>query len=276
METALLSYYVVNDSLQSVCDFNPWPLEKGISVYEVIRVENGIPLFLKEHLDRFFQSALLESKRIPYDKKEVKLRLKALITENKFLFGNIKFLYHWPPEGSGQFLAWIVPFFYPSKEQYQQGVSVGIMSAERPNPNAKKALYALREKADHLMKEQKNYEVAYISTDGYITEGSRSNLFFISDGKIITPEVKMVLPGVTRARILELSKVRNIPVLEPKIHPGDMAGYQSCFLTATSMKVLPVSKLGAYHFSVINPLLMTLINDYDALCKENKKDFSWD
>lgn len=276
METAILSYFVKDELLHSVCDFNPFPLEKGLSIYEVIRIENGVPLFFTEHIRRFFHSALLENKKLTYNEKDIKLRIKALIVENKILSGNIKFICHWDESEKISFYAWIVPFFYPSDEQYSKGVSVVTMEGQRINPNAKRALYDLRKQADKVMLSHKSYEVLYVSPEGYLTEGSRSNLFFIAGGKLITPETEMVLPGITRSKIFELAQKNEIPVIETKILQSQIVGFQSCFLTGTSSKVLPVRKIDNKSFPVDNAVLQTMMRAYTELCEENIGSFSWE
>ena len=274
-ETALLSYFVLNDTLHSVCDFNPFLFEKGISIYEVIRVEEGIPLFLQEHMDRFFGSAVLIQKNIRYSGEEIRSRLKTLISENKFVNGNIKFLNHWNEAGQQQFMAWIVPFFYPSAEQYQTGVKVGHMVAERPNPNSKTALYELRKEAAEFVRSQQCFEVAYVSKQGWLTEGSKSNLFFIANDQLYTPETSLVLPGVTRAKLMEIAYEHHVRVLEPKIMLHELDQYEACFLSSTSARVMPVKQMGTVDYDVNHPLLRFLMKAYLDICQENLNNFSW-
>ncbi|MBN2638595.1 MAG: aminotransferase class IV [Bacteroidales bacterium] len=275
MENAILSYFVKDDTLHSVCDFNPFSLEDGISIYEVIRIEKGTPLFLAEHLNRFYSSAQIENRKIPYSENQIKQRIRAVISENKILSGNVKFLCYWNKEGNIGFYAWIVPFFYPSEEQYKKGVSLSVMNAERPNPNAKVALYDLRSKADRYISEHKIYEVLYVSTEGFITEGSRSNVFFISGEKLVTPKSKMVLAGITRGKIIDLAQKKNIMVEEITIPQSGLSNFESCFITGTSPKVLPVRNLDSYVFAINHPLLQRISDLYDKLCEKNIRQFSW-
>lgn len=275
MEIALMNYFVLNDEIRSTCDFNPYPLKNGLSIYEVIRIQQGIPLFLEEHLDRFYSSALLENTNIPFESESIKHRLKALLDYNKILEGNIKFLFHINQDGESRFMAWLMPFYYPSAQQYQKGVTVEIMHAQRHRPNAKKALYRLREKADMFIKEKNCFEVAYCNPDGFITEGSRSNLFFIKAGNIITPELSLVLPGITRAKVMDLARENNLAVSEQKIKLDQLTGFDACFITGTSPKLLPVNCLHTTQYNVSHPVLHELMKAYDLLCKKYVKHFTW-
>lgn len=275
METALLNYFVLDDVLHSTCDFNLMFAQNDVSIYEVVRVENGIPLFLDEHLKRFYDSAFLEEKKIDVTPSEIKVRLKGLIDENKLVFGNIKFVYRWSASGDQQFFAWAVPFFYPDKQQYTYGVLVETMFAERPNPNAKKVLTGLREQADEQIKKLRCFEVVYLNNKNEITEGSRSNVFFVKNQKLITPELSSVLPGVTRAAVIRLAQKYGIPLLEKEITLSDLDEFSSCFLSGTSPKILPVARLHNHTFVVENSVVRFLMETYEKLCEDEKETFHW-
>ncbi len=275
MEIALLNYFVQDDALYSTCDFNQMFAERDVIIYEVVRVENAAPLFLDAHLKRFYESARLEGREIPVPPEVVRQSLKVLIKENMLFFGNIKFLYRWSTAGSQQFLAWVVPFFYPDQEQYKNGVLVDVMKAERPNPNSKKVMIKLIEKADQHIAKNKCFEVVYLNRKNEITEGSRSNIFFVQDKQLVTPELPSVLPGVTRAAIIKLARQSGITVMEKKIHLTDLSDFSSCFLSGTSPKILPVARLYDQIFDMENSVMAFLMDAYNSLCNIEKKEFGW-
>ena len=275
MEIPLLKFFVLNDALHSTCDFNLMFAENDVSIYEVVRVEDGIPLFLDAHLRRLYDSARFEGKEIEITTTEIRRRLKILITQNRMVFGNIKFVYRWSASGDRQFYAWASPFFYPGKQQYKEGVHAETLFAERPNPNAKKVLTALRERADSQIEKHRCYEVVYVNSKNEITEGSRSNIFFVQNQHLVTSELSSVLPGVTRAVIIDLAKHHGIPVVEKKIPLSDLGKFSSCFLSGTSPKILPVSRLNAKTFDVNDHRVRFLMDIYDDLCKAEKENFQW-
>ncbi|MBE0650400.1 MAG: aminotransferase class IV family protein [Bacteroidales bacterium] len=275
METALLNYFVRDDALHSTCDFTLTFSEKEISIYEVVRVESAAPLFLDAHLKRFYDSASLEGKEIDLHPELIKQSLKVLIEQNMLIFGNIKFLYRWGESGDYEFFAWIMPFFYPDPKQYKEGVCAEIMFAERPNPNSKKVMSGLIKRAEAQISQYKCFEVVYVNTKGEITEGSRSNIFFVKDKQLVTPEMPSVLPGVTRAAIIELAHQNGITVTEKKIPLENLNEYSACFLSGTSPKILPVSRFHDRNFDVNNTLMQYFMGEYDKLCKKEKNDFRW-
>ncbi len=275
MEIALLNYFVFNGEIRSTCDFNPYPLKKGLAIYEVLRVQESIPLFLDDHIRRFYNSAQFENITIPFEPDLIRQRLKALLEYNKISTGNIKFLYHKSPDGETCFMAWMMPFYYPSGQQYADGVKAEIMEAERPRPNAKKALYALREKADEIIKKKNCFEVVYCNSRGLVTEGSRSNVFFVKDDALVTPDVSLVLPGVTRLKVMELALENGIQLKQHHINKNEIVTFDACFLTGTSPKVLPVAQLEGITYNVNHPMVHKLMEAYDALAENDLKQFEW-
>ncbi len=275
METALLNYFVRDTQLQSTCDFNGYALEKGLIIYEVLRVEQAIPVFLKEHIRRFFSSAKLEHVKLDITPSFIRQAIRLLIAENRMQQGNIKFLYHRNGSEEGRFMAWVMPFFYPSPQHYREGVKVLSMSGERHNPNAKKALHDLRQKADHFIREKKVWEAVYVNKRQYITEGSRSNIFFVTEEKILTPELSLVLPGITRGKVMDLARLEGAQVKETRINLSELGKFEACFLTGTSPKVLPVSEFDGHRFDVNNPIMRKLMKAYDDLVAREVRNFSW-
>ncbi len=275
METALLNYFVLDTQLRSVCDLNPNILEEGVAIYEVLRVEQGIPVFLQEHIDRFFSSASLENMPVDISGKFIRQSVQLLIEQNRMQQGNIKFIYHWNSANDLRFMAWVMPFFYPAAIHYNAGVMAGSMPAERQNPNAKKVQYSLRKQADALIKKEDFWEVVYVNSRGYLTEGSRSNIFFVRGSHVLTPELSLVLPGITRAKVLQLAVEKGISLEETRIKLSEAEKYDACFLTGTSPKILPVSRLDNKPFDVQNKLMSVLMEDYDEMMAEDIRRFSW-
>jgi branched-chain amino acid aminotransferase len=275
METALLNYFVLDTNLRSTCDFNPYILETGIGIYEVLRVGQGRPLFLKEHIDRFFSSAALENVTVDVSRKFIRQAVKMLIEQNRMQQGNIKFIFHRSIQGDNRFMAWVMPFFYPSAKHYSEGVVVGSMQAERENPNAKKNIYSLRKQADSIILKGDFREVVYVNARGHITEGSRSNIFFILGNHLFTPKSSTVLPGITRAKVLQLAAEEKMAVTETDIRLSDMEKFDTCFLTGTSPKILPVLRLTTTTFDVLNRYMRLLMEIYDEMMEADIRGFSW-
>ena len=78
--------------------------------------------------------------------------------------------------------------------------------------------------------------------EGMITEGSRSNIFFVADGTLYThPESGYILSGVTRKNIIRIAKESGIAVKEEPFPEKDLGKIQEAFITNTSAEVTPVT-----------------------------------
>jgi len=276
METCLLNYFILNKELKSSCDFNPLLLQEGKGVYEIIRIIGQKPLFLEEHIDRFFQSMRLAGIKSELTTRQIQSRLKALIEINQLKNGNIRFQFSIHPHVGPLFLAWITPSFYPTAEDYTKGISTISLKAERQNPNAKRDNLPVREQANQLIQQHDVFEVLLINKDGFITEGSRSNIFFISDEKIITPPLSKVLPGVTRSKIILLANENGIEVIERLVHLSELGTFNAAFLSGTSIKVLPVNQIDNITFYTVHPIMERIQHLYNELCIGYIDSFYWE
>ena len=81
--------------------------------------------------------------------------------------------------------------------------------------------------------------------NGFITEGSHSNIFFVIDGTLFThPESDRVLSGVTRKNILRIALEAGIKIREEALQETRIRFIQEAFITNTSAEVTPVIELG--------------------------------
>jgi branched-chain amino acid aminotransferase len=275
MEHCLLNYFILNDELRDTCDFNSAILTEGPGIYEVIRIIEGKPIFLDEHLDRFFNSAMHENFTMDYQIHDLRKRIQLLIEQNKMTFGNIRFQFIVHPHLGDLFIAWAISFFYPSQKEIKEGVTINTVKATRENPHSKRTNLPVRTLAESLIEKQHIAEVLMINTNGLITEGSRSNIFFVKDKKLYTPHSKLVLKGVTRDKIIELAIQNGIPTVEEKIRIDQIDQFEACFLSSTSKNVLPVKQIDEIQFQVNNRIVSEIMQLYNNLVKQYLNHFSW-
>ena len=80
-----------------------------------------------------------------------------------------------------------------------------------------------------------------LDADGRLAEGWGCNVFLVRDGTVLTPRERGVLPGISRATVLELARDVGIPAREEDLDPYDLAVADEAFLTSTSLCIGPVS-----------------------------------
>lgn len=228
-------------------------------VYEVIRLTDGKPQFLREHYARLENSLGAIGKPVPFTCEKLQESIAALAEEGQIKNHNIKL----EVDISGYGRLYLNPTHYPSQEQYVEGVRTELFHGERKNPHIKMMDQALRDATDAAIKAHDLYEVILVDRDGQITEGSRSNVFFIKNGELYTSPLKQVLPGVTRDKIIEIVRSKGINVHEDPIPASSVADFDAAFISGTSPKVLPIASLGDVTYDVNDPMLRHLMDWYD-------------
>lgn len=227
-------------------------------IYEVFRVQNGIPLFIEDHLERLWQTAAFEQVKLDFSQADLLHNIMRVVQANTQGDGNLKIAIHQSGHLPVSTLIYFTPHQYPTPDQFLHGVPVGLFFAERHNPNAKVMDMDLRKTTDDMKAAEGFYEVLLVDRDGFITEGSRSNVFFVRKNLLITPPVETVLEGVTRKQILRLCTNYELLVLEEKVHHDDLGGFDALFLSGTSRRVLPVNQVNSRLFSTSHPLMKHL------------------
>jgi len=241
----------------------------SIQLYEVIRVIEGIPIFLEDHLDRLFESARLTGMNHLPDAVSLAAMIKNFITTQKKATGNIKLSFSFndlsiEPKGEITF----IPHSYPSQEEYSNGVKVGLLYADRPIPNAKIQNTDIRERANQAISANEVFEVLLIDSEGNITEGSRSNVFFIKNGTLFSSPGDKILRGITWIKVLQICTTAGIQVIESAIPANKIDQYEAAFLTGTSPKLLPISSIDNLVYNTDHPLLIRLLDMYNQLIED--------
>lgn len=244
------------------------------SVYEVIRIIDGIALFLEDHFSRLRQSMKIRGISFEMEFQEFKQNIAELVEKNLNREGNIKFIYS-VSESENRWSFTFISHSYPSQEDYLNGVTTDLHFAERENPNAKVIQNIIREGANQTIEDQKLYEVLLVDRDGLITEGSRSNVFFVKDQVFYTAPASKVLVGVTRQKVFECLTELGILVIQKAVKVSEIGCYDAVFLTGTSPGILPVRSIGNQIFNTQHPSVNRLIDCYNDMIAQyilNEKD----
>lgn len=255
----LHEYFIENNSKKLSADFQE---PKGTIIYEVLRMINGVPLFLETHLERMNNSFKIIDKTNPYKDEEIKNSILELSEVNKVKDGNVKITIEVSEDN--KLKIFFIPHSYPTEEQYLNGVKTILYFGERTNPNAKIVNDSFRDLVNKEIKENDAYEAILVDRNGYITEGSKSNIFMVTGDKVITSPLEAVLPGVTRGEIIELCIENNIDFKEEKVNYKDLDKIDGLFITGTSPKILPINSINDRLFtSNVNEIIKVLMKTYD-------------
>jgi len=86
-------------------------------------------------------------------------------------------------------------------------------------------------------------EALMADADGYLAEGATSNVFFVDDGVLKTPETGAILPGITRDTVLDLAETAGIETGTGRYRPAALRDASEAFLTNTTWELRPIGGL---------------------------------
>ncbi len=216
----------------------------GYSVYESIKVDRGIPFFLEEHLERLKDSAAKLSMDTPFSLDTIRAYITKLFRAEQpdkamfkiWLFGGESPL--------------VMMFFRPlpirTPQQYSDGVPVISYPGHRFMPEIKSNCLLLSYLGLQKAHESGADEALLLNEGDVLLEGATTNFYAVREGKtLVTAPTSEVLPGVTRAHIIEIAKDLNIPVEYQPITLGEVKNgiYSGCMISSTTRNIMPVSRI---------------------------------
>ena len=243
MEKSINQFFIYNNEILNSTDFNETMVSRGKSIYEVIRVIDGVPLFLGKHIERLLNSVKISNLTLSLNTFDIKKSILELIEINEVETGNVKIVFNYINDVRNDFIAYLISHNYPTVDQYENGVTAILFNGERSNPNAKIINLDFRNIVDGAIKENNAYEAILIDREGNVTEGSKSNIFMVKGNTVITAPTGGVLPGITRQSILDVCIDLGIEVKEVKMNFEELLSMDGVFITGTSPRVLPVNKI---------------------------------
>jgi branched-chain amino acid aminotransferase len=272
MSECLSNSFILNGELQPVELFDNSLVYDGESIYEVIRMSKGKPFFFHDHIERLESSVALQKKKMLAGIDTLRQDVLALVKSEKRKDTNLKIVFNY--NRSESYLLYFIEPVYPSAEQYRKGVSGSLFFAERKDPESKVINHRLRSEIYHKLILEGTYEALLVNKNNCITEGSRSNIFFIKNENLITAPDEAVLSGITRKYILEICKENGINVIFTSIKAARISDYDSAFMTGTSPVVLPFYSIDKVKFRVDHPLIVQLRNMYLIRAEESIRQFN--
>lgn len=230
----------------------------GDGVFETLRSYNGSVFRLKDHLIRLRKSAARLRITPPYSGSGFSDILLKLLARNRTKNALLRITL---TRGAGPpglepslcpkptALVMIRPFRGHSKTRYQKGLTATITKIRRTPPESmdpaiKSGNYLNNILARLESLDRKTDEGIMLTTRGYLAEGTVSNLFFVSRGRLYTPDLGLgVLPGISRKIVIDLAKKSGLPLTEGRYRPGRLSNADECFLTNTSMEIMPLVRV---------------------------------
>ncbi|MCH8807335.1 MAG: aminotransferase class IV [Planctomycetes bacterium] len=228
---------------------------QGVGLFETMRVYNGQVFRLERHLDRLVASAeKLGWTVLPIvDELRHNVRQVVAATEQSEAHARLTVTTGTLRAAADVTQLTIVATAsagskYPP-EFYQKGVSVVISKhrQHRSDPTAghKTTSYFARLASLREAHAARAIEALWFTDDNYLAEGAISSVFLVRDDQLHTPPLDTpILPGITRAAVIEIAVDQGIPMREMRISKDDLLAADEVFLTNSLMEVMPVVRIG--------------------------------
>ena len=119
-------------------------------------------------------------------------------------------------------------------------------------------------------------EALLLDSDGYLAEGPGANLFFEKEGVLYTPQLGNILPGITRATVLELAEKLGIEVKQGLFQPETLWNADSAFYCGTAAEVIGIESVDDKKFPKDwnDSLGKKIQEEYSQLVRETATTFS--
>ncbi len=273
-------YIVLDGMVKDASDVVSVDSISGRTAYEVLRIIRGVPLFFEDHYERLKGTinAIVISSAIEPDRStdndyiinanQMKENIMKLLAANEADMCNVKIVIS-EIGGLVRQMIYISKSHYPTQEEIDTGVKTGLLRIERHNPNAKVLNQGYMDAVSAKMKEDIYYELLLVDSSGRITEGSKSNAFFVRDGSVYTAPGEYVLKGITRKYVFEACERAGYQVFEQFVDANDLSDVEAAFLSGTSIKVLPISTVDHIELnSSVNPVIAAIRREYDSLLEK--------
>lgn len=275
MEQCLHRFFVDADEIKSTCDFIPSKYQDHLPVYEVIRVIDGKPLFLNDHLLRLEDSMRILKFPLLLSRQQLHKALQSLIQINAVDVGNIRLHLGSFENSVPHYACWWIPHRYPDAMDYQNGVETILSNTSRMQPNAKAYREAFKNQQQDLLEQENVFETILFNQQG-ITEGSKSNIFFIKEDLLITAPGEVVLKGITRSKVIELCSQLQLPIEFRSLQTNELKAVAAAFITGTSPKVLPIRSIKeACELNPKHAWIQRIQTAYDESIRNDITRFQW-
>ena len=260
----------------------------GEAVFDTARTVEHKPFKLEEHVDRLFQSMRYLQIDAGLTRSEVLSISNEVLERNLHLIGpdDDYWLFQRVSPGTADpflgeeaaeptVIVECTPLPLEARAPlFRDGVRVQIPATRRTppdamSPRAKTQNYINLLLADREVRSQDpNAWAVLLDHDGNIAEGLGSNIFFVRDGELLTPRARFVLPGISRETVIDLAGEEGIAVHETDLDLFDAFTCDECFMTSTSLCMVPVSSINGRPIgdgNVPGPVTARLVEAYKRL-----------
>jgi branched-chain amino acid aminotransferase len=223
-------------------------VQRGYGIFDFLRVAQNKPLFIEDHLDRFFKSAEIMRLSIPQTRAEIKKIVDELIQLNQLPYSGMRLLIAGGDAPDGytiehpHLIIIQAPLAEPTSTLPTTGIKLATYNYQRQIPEVKTTDYLMAIWLQPWMKDQGADDILY-HHDGMVSECPRSNFFLVTKDNVVVTAEKNMLNGVTRKNIIKVCKENGIPLETRNVNVSEFTEAKEAFITSSTKRIIPVHQI---------------------------------
>jgi branched-chain amino acid aminotransferase len=261
----------------------------GDGCFDMTRTFHGRPFKVKEHIARFYRSLAYLRIDIGMDERQMIEVTDEVVRRNAHLLAKGEDWWvgqrvsrgvnavgdeGWDHTGPNVIVDCRPLPFKARAEHYRDGIRVIVPSVRRTAPSALSPRVKTHNYLNMIVGEQEAHAqdpkswAVLLDENGNLCEGIGSNIFIVKDGRVMTPQGRYVLEGVSRQTVMELARVLKLPVEERDLDLYDAYTADEVFLSSTSLCLCGVVSVNGKSIGagkVPGPVTARLLKAYSDL-----------
>lgn len=241
----------VNDTLvpadQASLLIGDLAIQRGYGIFDFFKTLDHRPIYLDDHLDRFFVSAAAMRLEVGKTREQLQAMLDSLIEKNGIADSGIRIELTggYSPDGytltRPNLIIQQQPLGTPVTAELQTSIRLISHPHQRQLPGIKTIDYLMAIWLAPVIREKGADDVLY-HWNGVVAECPRSNFFIVTAEDVLVTPVREILKGITRMKILEVAGAR-LRVEERDLRLEELLGAKEAFITSTTKHILPVTQI---------------------------------
>jgi branched-chain amino acid aminotransferase len=229
----------------------------GDGIYETVHAYGYRIFHWPEHYRRLLQSARRIALKCPWTSRVLEQRMVQVLKANREPDASVRItIARGPgPLGLDPKLCpqpTLVLLLHPKRdvERYQrEGISIGITKVRRNHPATLDPQIKSNNSLNTILAKMEGdkmgvFEAVLLNLDGFLTEGTTSNIFFVKRNQLFTPALDCgLLAGITRETVIRLAKKNGLRVHEGRYTLRDLQQADEVFLSSTTLEIAPVIRV---------------------------------
>lgn len=247
----------------------------GDGLFETLRVYDGVPVFIEDHLARMRRSARDLGVRAETTLSLVPEGARALLLRCGARGCAMRINLSWEgglvsrPEARCRVTMIAREYHPPAPTEYARGVKLIVWpwprAAGNPAHRHKSLSYAENMAARRMAAKARAFDALFTNHRGHVAEGTATNVFLVDRGRLVTPPLEEgLLPGVTRKHLIGIAHRIGVEVRERAFGVDRLSSADEVFVANSLAEVVPVSRVEGRRVGPPGPVTRALAEAYSA------------